>query len=205
MGPSTKDVLLRDYGLADEQVLVVGAGPNMALGPVGAARPRCRRLLFVGTQWELKGGPELLSAFATLRRDVPDLELQVVGSSPEGPLPEGMSVLGRVPHEQMDLVYSRADAVVIPSHVEAFGIALLEGLSKGLPCVGTAINNQAWIIGDAGECVQPGAVDALVAALGRLIRDYPRYRHRAEVRGGQIRQQLTWDHVAEVICADLLS
>jgi glycosyltransferase involved in cell wall biosynthesis len=202
MGPSTKDALTRDYGIPASRIAVVGAGPNMSLGqPVESES--CRTILFVGTYWGLKGGPELLSAFAAVRKDFPDLGLLLVGSLPDGPLPEGVRAVGRVPHAQMESLYSQADALVIPSHIDAHPISFIEGLIKGLPCIGTTAGNASSIIQEAGECVEPGNVEALAAAMRRLITDYAVYRRRALRRGQQLRQSYRWENVASAMLEDL--
>jgi glycosyltransferase involved in cell wall biosynthesis len=204
MGPSTKRVLTGEYGIATDRVSVVGAGPNMRLGD---SRPRTagRRLLFVGTQWELKGGPVLLEAFAALRLQHPGLELMLAGSVPPGPLPSGVTCLGRVPHEAMDALYDQADLLVIPTHMEAFGIALVEGLVKGLPCVCSTVGNQPWIVGDAGRAVPPGDAVALAGALAEVVRDYPTFQACALRRGAELRQEMRWSTVADRICASFLA
>ncbi|MDR7543838.1 MAG: glycosyltransferase family 4 protein [Armatimonadota bacterium] len=203
MGPTTKTVLMRQYGIPEGRVVVVGAGPNAPLGPA-VARSSCRRLLFVGTNWALKGGPELLRAFAGVRRDHPQLELLLVGGEPSGPLPPRVRAVGRVPHTHMDALYDQADLLVIPTHQEAFGIALVEGLMKGLPCIASTVGNQPWIVGDAGICVAPGDVAALEEALRRVIRAYAIYHERALVRGRLLREKLRWGSVAGVIVRDLV-
>jgi len=204
MGPTTEQALIEEYGLPPEKVSVVGAGPNMALG---AARPRagCQRLLFVGTQWALKGGPTLLEAFAALRSAHPALELTLVGSAPDGPLPTGVRSLGRVAHNLMDAVYDAADLLVIPTHMEAFGIALVEGLIKGLPCVCSTVGNQPWLVGDAGVAVPAGDGEALAAALQRVVTDYPEYHARALRRGGELRETMRWSMVADRIVERFLA
>lgn len=198
MGPSTRTVLVEEYGCEPDRVEVVGAGPNTELGPP-TSRTRARRLLFVGTQWELKGGPSLLDAFASLRVSRPELELLLVGSGPEGSLPPGVVAAGRVGHAEMDAVYDSADVLVIPTHMEAFGIALVEGLMKGLPCVCSTVGNQPWIIGDAGEAVPPGDVNELVAALTRVIDGFPDVHRRALSRGAELRSTMAWPRVAQHI------
>ncbi|MEU0934026.1 glycosyltransferase family 4 protein [Embleya sp. NPDC005971] len=205
MGPSTADVLVTEYGLAADRVHVVGAGTNA--GPAAAdPGPRAAdppRLLFVGTQWELKGGPTLLEAFARLYARDPRRTLTLVGSGPDGPLPPGVRALGRVPHAAMGAAYDEADAVVIPTHMEAFGIALVEALTRGLPCVASTVGNQPWIVGDAGIAVPPGDVDALTEALTQLSADYPTFRTRALTRGVELRTTMTWPAVADHILTEL--
>lgn len=202
MGPSTVPFLLEDYRLPPERVEVVGAGPN---APVATPSPstRARRLLFIGTQWELKGGPDLLTAFSTLRREMEELELTIAGSVPPDALPRGVDAVGRVSHDEVRELIEHAHIVVIPTYAEAFGISLLEAISAGVPCIGTDIGNQAHIIADAGEIVAPGDPDELAASLRRVIADYPRYRDRALRRAELVRRQWTWPRVAEALLAAL--
>jgi glycosyltransferase involved in cell wall biosynthesis len=203
MGPSTRDVLVNSYGVPAERIQVLGTAPNMALGPpIGATE--CRSLLFVGTHWRLKGGPELLQAFAAVRREFPHLELLIVGSVPPEPPGEGVRVIGRVPLTDMDGYYSQADALVVPTYKEGFGTSFLEGLIKGLPCVGTTVGNLPWFIDGAGECVAPGNVEALTEALRRLVAGYAAYRAQAARRAVELRAAYTWPNIAAAILETML-
>ncbi len=203
MGPSTKGVLTAEYGLDPSRVVVVGAGPNT---PIGAATKstRLKRILFVGTQWDLKGGPELLEAFASARRVVHDLELVVVGSEPDIAPPTGVTFAGRLSPAAVSRAYCSADTLVIPTHMEAFGISIVEALLHGLPCIGTTVGNQSWLIGDAGVLVPPGDVDALTEALVAVAEDYGRLRVAALERKRVLEQVMNWQVVADKVLAGLL-
>jgi glycosyltransferase involved in cell wall biosynthesis len=203
MGSSTRTALMDAYGVEDSRIRVVGAGPNARLGPpVEPSSPR--RLLFIGRQWDLKGGPELLRAFSAVRRAWPGLQLVLVGARPPGSLPGGVRSVGPVPLEDMDRIYSESDLLAIPGHIEAFGISLVEGLMKGLPCIGTTVGNQPEIIGRAGRCVRPGAVDELAAAIRDVVENYPAYRRLAVERGRELRTTHSWGRVADMIVEDLI-
>lgn len=204
MGPSTKEVLVEEYRLDSDAVHVVGAGVNCELGEE-ITSDSCRRLLFVGIDWQRKGLLVLLEAFERLRTDHPDIELTVVGGVPPIPPPRGVEFVGRVDPAALDSYYSRADVFVMPTHVEAYGIVFAEALSKGLPCVGTTQGNQAWLIGDAGICVLPGNAGALVDALERIVENYAAYREAAGVRAKRLRAVHTWDAVAAAITRQLSS
>ncbi|MDI2130192.1 glycosyltransferase family 4 protein [Yinghuangia seranimata] len=207
MGQSTADAVVERYGVPEERVVVVGAGVNVpAEGDVPAGRElpeKTPHLLFVGVEWERKGGPELMEAFRRVRAEEPSWRLTLAGSAPEGALPPGVTSAGRVPHERMPELYAQADALVIPTHREPFGIALVEALTRGLPCVGTTVGNQRTIVGDAGVLVPPGDVDALTDALRALHRDYAELRARAEKHGAVLRATMTWPHVAQTIVEGL--
>lgn len=94
----TRRSLVEEYGIAPEKVTVVGAGANLHRLP--AVRPLPREapptILFIGNDFGRKGGEILLSAFAAVRRAVPDARLVLVGTRPSVAPQEGVEVLGRV-------------------------------------------------------------------------------------------------------------
>jgi glycosyltransferase involved in cell wall biosynthesis len=104
----------------------------------------------------------------------------------------------------MEALYARADAVVLPSLLDAVPITLIEALTKGLPCVSTTAGNMKWLIDDAGEVVEPGRVDALAGALRKLVAHYPSYRERALARGAYMREHFRWGTVAARILDDVM-
>jgi glycosyltransferase involved in cell wall biosynthesis len=97
------------------------------------------RLLLVGKDFHTKGGDLALAALAILRREVdPAFELTVVGprSWPlPGPVPAGVRYRGRLPLAEVHALYATHDLFVMPSRFEGYGIALVEALAHGLPCV----------------------------------------------------------------------
>jgi glycosyltransferase involved in cell wall biosynthesis len=198
MGPSTKRTLVEMYGLPEGAVTVVGAGPGSPVGEV-ARRVSLRRLLFIGTNWALKGGPEALRAFERLSDRHPGLTLTIAGSDPSGPVPSRVEALGRVSRAQMTTLFSTADAFIAPAHMEALGYSLLEALLHGMPAIGSNIGNQEWLIGDAGLTVPPGDVAATEAAIETLIANFDTYSERAFDRAYQLRRSMTWTNVAEAI------
>ncbi len=199
MGPSTKDALETLYGTDPDKIHVVGAGPGSSIGPITRAVRAPRRLLFVGTAWRLKGGPEVVEAFRSLKQTHPGLELQLVGSDPEDPLPEGAVALGRVPRSRMPELFAEADLFLVPTHMEALGYSLLESLMQGLPSIGSTVGNQGWLIDDAGRTVTPGDVSAIVDAVNDVLRDYDSYKARAVARAAELRDTMTWDRVASAL------
>ncbi len=204
MGPTTKAALIEMYGIDPVRVAIVGAGPNVPVVPRPTST-RIRRLVFVGVEWDRKGGPELLDAFASARGEIDDLELLVVGSLPEGDPPPGVRFAGRLSSKDVSLAYSESDALVIPTHMEAFGIAIVEALLHGIPCVGTTVGNQEWLIGDAGMLVPPGDRKALAEALLMVARDCPRFQAAAAQRSKIYRQAMQWPIVANKILSGLLN
>jgi glycosyltransferase involved in cell wall biosynthesis len=203
MGPSTKRVLIERYGLPENRVEVVGAGPNLELSSASQKRDG-KRLLFVGLDWERKGGPVLLEAFERIRAADSEVVLTVAGGGPSESLPPGVRHVGKVRPAELERLYDTSDVFVLPTRMEAFGIVLVEALIKGLPCVHSTVGNQRWIVEDAGISVPPDDPLALADALLDVIGNYSDFHARALARGGTLRQTMSWQTVADRIAERLV-
>jgi len=204
MGPSTETALVDLYGIDPRRIEVIGAGPGTHVGPIGTEIETPTRLLFVGTNWHLKGGPEVLDAFARISSRYPDLELVLAGSEPDRDLPERTTSMGRVPGPMMPELFASSDVFVVPTYMEALGYSLLEALMHGLPAIGSTVGNQPWLIGNAGTTVRPGDVDELSAALIDVLDNFTAYKERAVARATRLREEMTWERVASSIVSLLV-
>lgn len=199
MGPSSKDSLATRYGIDTSKVHVVGAGPGTHIGPIGRERRPVRRLLFVGTNWGLKGGPEVIAAFSRITERHRDLELVLVGDQPTGPIPSRARALGRVPGSTMPGLFAESDIFIVPTYMEALGYSLLEALLHGLPAIGSTVGNQGWLIGDAGMTVEAGNVDDIEQAIETVVAGFDDYKEKAIRRAEHLRETMNWDRVAATI------
>jgi GalNAc-alpha-(1->4)-GalNAc-alpha-(1->3)-diNAcBac-PP-undecaprenol alpha-1,4-N-acetyl-D-galactosaminyltransferase len=147
-------------------------------------------LLCVGRMDAQKDHATLLRSFAQLSPQFPSWQLRIVGDgSLRADLTQLTSTLGLgsrvsmpgVTH-QIDAEYRRAEAFVLSSRYESFGLATAEAMSHGLPVVGFADcpgTNELISSGQTGLLVDPGAdrVSALTDALRQLLGD-PALRRR---------------------------
>ncbi|NLF30252.1 MAG: glycosyltransferase family 4 protein [Planctomycetes bacterium] len=175
MGRHVARSLLEHYGLSSRRVRCVGAGCN---APPPAApvpgRYASGRIVFVGFDWQRKGGPALLEAFARLRGRHPQATLTIVGARPRVHGWGGaVRVVGPVPLEQVGRHLAESAVFCMPSYREPFGIAYLDAMHAGLPVV-------AWRLGAApdfvldgrtGYTVEPDDLDGLTDRLDRLLGD----------------------------------
>jgi glycosyltransferase involved in cell wall biosynthesis len=194
------DSLHVDYGVARERIAVVGFGANH----VAQARDRAfspPRFLFVGIDWERKGGPLLLRAFSRLRDVRPDAVLDVVGGHPalRQPGVNAHGILSQARPEDRALLgdlFARASCLVMPSLVEPFGIVHVEAASAGIPSIVTAEGGARETIGaDGGALVAPGDEQGLVEAMLRLAE--PENARRAGAAARERSLLYTWTKVAE--------
>jgi starch synthase len=190
--------LQRDYGISAEKIHVVGAGANVRPESV-VRRDNGETILFVGKDFRRKGGPVLVRAFQRLRALRPNLKLIIAGPNERLDLPEGATNRGFVPLEQLPALFEEATMFVLPTLREPFGIAFLDAMACGLPCVGTAIEAVPEVIDDGrtGLLVPPGNDAALADAMHKLLEDPA----RAQLMGLHGRRKVdagfTWTHVAE--------
>jgi glycosyltransferase involved in cell wall biosynthesis len=199
---------VEDFGLPEDRVDTVGAGANLDLSCVPGPRPGPRNgsptVLFVGKQFERKGGTVLLEAFRTVRARFPSTRLVIVGPPNQPASEPGVEWLGNLdknrPEEWARLVaaYRESDVFCLPSLFEPFGIVLLEAMFFGLPCVGTA----AWAIpemiadGQTGYTVPRGDVTTLADRLSRLLADRSQ-AHRMGLAGRRrAEERFSWAVVA---------
>ena len=71
------------------------------------------------------------------------------------------------PHEELPQALNAADALVLPSVAEAFGLVLVEAMACGLPVIACRTHGPAAIVADGrtGWLIRPDDEDALVDAL----------------------------------------
>jgi glycosyltransferase involved in cell wall biosynthesis len=183
--------LREDYGVSADRVEVVFSGCNTA-----AAEPLERSgrvILFVGVDWERKGGPELVTAFREVRAAMPDAELWIVGCAPT--LAEsGVRVFGRIPPEQVADCYRRADVFCLPSRMDPSASVLAEAASHALPVIATAVggNPERVIEGETGFLCEPCE---LSERLLRLLRDAELRVRFGDAGCAMVNARFTWDAV----------
>jgi glycosyltransferase involved in cell wall biosynthesis len=128
--------LLDELTLPTETVHVLRPGINVTVGCAPGGPTGQNRLLFVGRDFERKGGPLLLEAFEIVRRRRPDATLTIAGPSRlRQPIPDGVDFVGPLSTEAVAEAFTSHDLFVMPSAFEPFGIAFVEALAAGLPCI----------------------------------------------------------------------
>jgi glycosyltransferase involved in cell wall biosynthesis len=183
------DSLIDDYGLQPEQVAVVGFGANHRAG-VHDREWGPPHLLFVGVDWERKGGPFVLRAFARLRDVIPGATLDVVGGHP-------LLLPANADHrETMAALFARATCFVMPSLVEPFGIAYVEAALAGVPSIASSVGGPTDIVGaEGGILVEPADERGLFEAMLRLAD--PDTARRMGAAANARSALYTWPKVAE--------
>jgi glycosyltransferase involved in cell wall biosynthesis len=156
--------------------------------------------VFVGTDFERKGGFEVVEAFEPVVARHPEARLVLVSPDPRErnpdraihswvPASRRSTILGRLEvmerqgqverHPLQDRarlygeIYPMADVFVMPSWAEGFGFTNVEALSFGLPVISSRLGSIAEVIdhGVTGVLVPPGDVSAVSLAMELFAAD----------------------------------
>lgn len=156
-----------------------------------------------------KGIDNLLYAFADARQQQPQLKLSIAGCGAQQSqlkhlakflkLGDSVIFLGQQnPHEIRELLRN-SHALVSASHVETFGIVLIEALSQGLPVIATASGGSQGIIHqNNGLLVSPNNIPALAIALRQLPQQFSQYH------ANTIRQQALEQYSARAVTDNII-
>jgi glycosyltransferase involved in cell wall biosynthesis len=212
---ATRHDLIELYQAPPSKVSVLYPGVDSRFAPVEDAEAlravRARYslgdepfVLSVGTVQPRKNYVRLAEAFARLA--IPGVRLVIAGGKGwladplharigELGIGDRVTFAGFVDDDDLPALYSAAAAFAYPSLYEGFGLPPLEAMACGVPVVVSNTSSLPEVTGDAAVQVDPYAVDALSAALQRVLTDHGL---RAELRekGRQQAQQFTWDAAA---------
>ncbi len=138
---------------------------------VGTLTPRKGHAVLLEALNELRDRPWHLTCAGSLLRDaqtVAAIQHQIDRLS----LRKRVSLLGDLDREALERQYARADAFVLPSYLEGYGMALAEAVAFGLPVVSTTAGAiPETVPANASLLVAPGDSRALAKALAVVIDD----------------------------------
>jgi glycosyltransferase involved in cell wall biosynthesis len=179
---------------------VVAAAAPAAVGrivviPNATEAPRLPRatsadgihILFLGRIGARKGVPQLVEALSRMTA-VPGWRATLAGdgdveATRQAVLKLGLtsrvSITGWIDAEGVEKLLATADMLALPSFAENLPVSVVEAMAAGLAVVATPVGAVEDIVidGESGLLVPPGDVDALAAALTRLVID-PELRTR---------------------------
>jgi len=167
-----------------------------------------RFVLFVGTLEPRKNLVRLIEAFARARASLHEETYLVIAGSKgwyyeqvfahAASLGQGAAILfpGFVSAEALPWWYRAAAVFVYPSLYEGFGLPVLEAMASGTAVITSNTSSLPEVVGDAALSVDPTDVDALAAALVRLLNDETL---RGQLSAAGVRQaaQFSWRRCAQ--------
>lgn len=171
-------------GLFGRRFTVVPHGVSEIFSPPGKGAEREKFLLAVSDLYVQKNFKNLISSFARLRKNFPDLILKIAGRPVDLEyfqnlkemvaglkLEDSVEFLGEISPPRLVDLYRRCGAFVFPSTVETFGNPLVEAMACGAPIASSKTAAMPEVVGDAAVFFDPGDVDDMTEALDTLLKD----------------------------------
>ena len=188
-----KENLLKHCQASAEKISVVPCGVNLDLfRPMDKPAARQRLgfdqdesiVLYVGRFDPIKGIDRLLEAMAYLKH-LKRMRLVIIGGDGRGTpehqdlrqlsakfgIQQSVRFVGRIEQNQLPPYYSAADALVVPSYYESFGLVGLESLACGTPVAATRVGAMEDIIedGKTGHVVADLTPRGLADSIEKII------------------------------------
>ncbi|MEU3626588.1 glycogen synthase [Amycolatopsis coloradensis] len=170
-------------------------------------------LLYFGRlEWE-KGVQDLLAALPRIRRAKPGTRLVVAGKgrhleelvdqARKLRVRRAVDFVGHLSDRELRAVLAAADAVVLPSRYEPFGIVALEAAAAKAPLVASTAGGLGEVVvdGETGLAFSPGDVDALGNAVEAVLDDEVAAARRALTAQSRLAADFDWGRIAEATVA----
>lgn len=207
---NTKKDIINYLNIQEDKIRVIYEAPDERYRPIRdlsgfrAKYGLNKFVLFVGTLEPRKNIPNLIKAFAMLKRT--DYQLVIAGKKgwkyadifklvEDRGLNDRIRFIGYIGDEELPELYSAADLFVYPSLYEGFGLPPLEAMACGTPVIVSNRSSLPEVVGDAGILVDPEEIDDIAGAMERLLQKTS-LREELSGRGLQQAGKFSWQRCA---------
>ena len=207
-----RDDAIHHHGAIPAQTHYVNWGANLTADytPLLAESTLPWRLLFIGVNWQAKGGDIAVETVRLLSEMGVAVHLDVVGSRPSDPnfADPNVTLHGfldkNIPAERAKLMelFRTAHLLLFPTRFEALGIVSAEAASFGIPTIAYQTGGVAANIidGETGILLPPGtSPQAWAKIISALIKDGPRYAAMRRAALAWHRTTVNWSTWAEAV------
>jgi len=199
---------IKDYGADPSKVNIVPFGANIDKAPAKEIVFRKKKsdnckLLFLGVDWERKGGEIAFNTMLELDKLGVEAELTVCGCvPPEEFKHDRMTVIpfldknDEVQSKELYNLFLGSDFLLLPTRTEAYGVVFCEANAFGLPAITTETGGVPGVIdpGKNGFMLPPEAIGADYANLIRdIYQDDEKYYKLVRSSRETFDNKLNWD------------
>ena len=203
---STKEMLTH-YGFSRSiPTTYLGVGPEYRPNLARVPNLNSPYFVFVGKRTGYKDFETALLAFSQVAKELPALQLQLVGGEPitrgEQRRFRRLQIVDRVAQRsfsdtELPRVYANALALLYPTRREGFGLPLVEAMASGTVILASDTEINREICGKVANYFKVGSIVELSAHMFRLLKDPSAFSDR--VTQGIVRaRQFNWSRCAEI-------
>ncbi len=198
----SRDELATHLGLTPYRIQVIAPGVDERYQPSTPSEAqdfRQRRGLperYLAAVGNTKAHKNLgLLAKVAPKLSVPIVLLAGKGAAKELGFPDSTVELSELPEEEMPRFYGAAQALLLPSRYEGFGLPALEAMAAGCPVLASNVSALPEVTGESAILLPPDDPQAWTDAVQRLLRD-DRLRKGLVENGRERASRYTWDACA---------
>jgi glycogen synthase len=207
---SMSDEISELFGPGLAETRVIRNGIDAAAWPFARrqARKGPAQLMYLGRLEYEKGIHDAIAALPRIRRSHPGTTLTIAGEGTQQAwlteqarkhkVLKATTFVGHLDHEALVRLLHTADAAVLPSHYEPFGIVALEAAATGIPLITSNVGGlgEAVINGETGLSCAPRDVTGLAAAARTVLDDPGAAQQRAIAARERLTSDFDWHTVA---------
>ncbi len=185
---ATKRDLIQRLGVPASKIVVTPLAADPCFGPQAAVSIQAMRatyhlpdryVLYFGSNKPHKNLARLIAAFSNLQLPASHFHLVIAGSwdaryneaKQLAAHNDRIRFIGPVSEADLPALYGGATVFAFVSEYEGFGLPPLEAMACGTPVIASNTSSLPEVIGDAGLLVDPRDVNAIAAALDRVLDD----------------------------------
>lgn len=196
--PFTADKITVTYEASEPPVA------DEASAPAGIQKPF---IMHVGSPFPHKNIQHLIKSFEQVRKQNPDLQLVLAGKkefyfeelenwAKKRSSYEAIHFTGFVEDSELKWLYENAEAYVLPSLSEGFGLPGLEAMAHDCPLVSSNATCMPEVYGDAAVYFNPSDIEDTVEAIQKVIND-KKLRKDLIAKGHEQVQKYSWQKMAQ--------
>jgi glycosyltransferase involved in cell wall biosynthesis len=197
------DDILKDFDVDENKLSLISMGVDRSIfKPLYNEDPLRKKLgikesekvlLFVGNFIKDKGVYELFQSFKKLRERDSDITLHIIGRLTDKELfdelvnqaGETAPIFYHGPLKQSEIAdwMNVAEALILPSYIEGFGLVALEAMACETPVVGTRVGGLEYLLADeSGVLVEPRDENSLFKGISFIL-DHPDLKESIKANG----------------------
>jgi glycosyltransferase involved in cell wall biosynthesis len=190
-------------GLPEDRVVVTGNGVDSSFCPTGPSRHfDGRYLLYVGNRKAHKNLDRLFQAFRMIEANdaklllsgLPDAD--IVKRIGRAGISHRVEFTGPLTDAELPALYRGAEALVLPSLMEGFGLPVVEAMASGTPVIAARSSSLPEIAGDAAVFFDPLDVEDMRRGMDLILGD-GKLREQLRQKGLRHVRRFTWEGVAD--------
>jgi|GEM_PF-6934076 len=196
-----KRQITEEYAQDVRKVVACGWGPCLPVEDEDIElKKQVTKLLFIGKPGKWKGLHVLFSAFKKIKKNYPDIMLDIVGVNAQDVpeiVGEGIFFHGRLCPEDVIRFLKKADLFVLPSLYERSAHVIVEAMWYGCPVIvtNTCGSPEPVLAGNCGLVAEPGNVEALQHAILTIMEDPENIRQLSQNAINEARGNWSWNSV----------